>query len=351
MRMRLIFGHFRWISYGFLILLTSCVSMGKISIQVSVPPQKPISNEIQSIVLMNRSMNGSFSNLNQDSLENLFIKKKLVLDELMLDSLAADTTLKTIGNALYESGRFDVVIPVHRNLPNINLSYATKSPSLNLAQVKQICTEFKTDALLSLENFYENVNTSYKIGYERITDYGSIKQYNIIVQVAYHSNWKLYQPGEKLKIASFEVNDTIFWERSGNSLQETYEELPTIKDALISGAIENGQSLSGYISPGWQEQARNYFITNNAEADRAIAYVKSNYWKDAEKIWMKFSTSTSSGFRSMIEYNLALAAEMNGDLKAAVQWAEKSFKSKYSKTAEEYIKLLNKLLNEKPLLN
>ena len=343
--MRLIFGHFRWISYGFFILLTSCVSLGKISIQVSVPPEKPISNEIQSVVLMNRSMNSSFSNLDQDSLENLFIKKKLVLDEPMLDSLASDTTLKSLGNALYESGRFDVVIPVQRNLPNINLSYATKSASLSLAQVKQICTEFKTDALLSLENFYENVNTSYHVGFERITDYGSLKQYNIIVEVAYHSNWKLYQPGEKLKIASFEVNDTIFWERNGNSLQETYEELPTIKDALISGAIENGQTLSGYISPGWQEQTRNYFITNNTEADRAVAFVKSNNWKEAERIWMKFSTSNTSGLRSMIEYNLALAAEMNGDLKAAIQWAEKSFKSKYSKIAEDYIKLLNRRLN------
>jgi hypothetical protein len=320
--------------------------MGKISIQVSIPPEKPISNEIQSIVLMNRSMNDSFSNLNQDSLENLFIKKKLVLDELMLDSLAADTTLKAIGNAMYESGRFDVVIPVQRNLPNVNRSYATKSPSLSLAQVKQICTEFKTDALLSLENFYENVNTLYRVGFEQITDYGSLKQYNIIVQVAYHSNWKLYQPAEKLKVASFEVNDTIFWERNGNSLQETYEELPTIKDALLSGAIENGQSLSRYISPGWQEQTRNYFITNNTEADRAIAYAKSNHWKDAERIWMKFSTSASSGLRSMIEFNLALAAEMNGDLKAASQWAEKSFKSKYSKIAEEYIKLLNRRLDK-----
>ncbi len=343
--MRLIFGHFRWIIYGIFVMLTSCVPMGKISIQVSVPPEKPISNEIQSVVLMNRSMNSAYSNLNQDSLENLFIKRKLVLDELMLDSIAADTTLKVTGKALYESGRFDVVIPVQRNLANINPLYSAKSPSLSLAQVKQICTEFKTDALLTLENFYEKVNTSYQIGFDRFTEYGSLKQYNIIVQVAYHSKWKLYQPSEKLKIASFEVNDTIFWERNGNSLQETYEELPTIKDALLSGAIENGQTLSGYITPGWQEQTRNYFITNNAEADRAIAFVKNDKWKDAEGIWLKFSNTPSSGLRSMIEYNLALAAEMNGDLKGAIQWAEKSFKSKYSKIAEEYIKLLNRRLD------
>lgn len=343
--MRLIFGHFRWISYGLFILLTSCVSMGRISIQVSVPPKKSIPSEIQSVVLMNRSMNNTFSNLNEDSLENLFIKKKLILDEVMLDSLAADTTLKTTGNALYESGRFDVVIPVQRNLPNFSLSHSTKLPLLSLSQVNQICTEFKTDALLTLENFQEKVTTSYQLGFEAFTPTGTVRQYNIAVQVAYHSNWSLYRPSEKLMVANFEVNDTIFWERNGNSLQDTYEQLPTIKEALINGAIENGQSLSEYISPGWQEQSRNYFITNNPEADRAITFVKSDMWKDAERIWMKFTTSNNAGFRSMIEYNLALAAEMNGDLHAAIQWAEKSFKSKFTRAAEVYIKLLNSRLN------
>ena len=41
-------------------------------------------------------------------------------------------------------------------------SYKDSSPSLTLAQVKQICDEFKTDALLCLDNFYEKVNTSYQ---------------------------------------------------------------------------------------------------------------------------------------------------------------------------------------------
>jgi hypothetical protein len=316
--------------------------MGKISIQVSVPPKKSIPNEIQSVALMNRSMNNSFSNLNEDSLENLLIKRKLVLDDVLLDSLAADTTLKITGNALYESGRFDVVIPVQRNLPNRSLSPSTKLSPLSLAQVNQICTEFKTDALLSLENFQEKVTSSYQVGFEAFTSEGTIRQYNIIVQVAYHSKWSLYQPSEKLKVANFEVNDTIFWERNGDTLQETYEKLPTIKEALIKGAIESGASLAEYISPGWQEQSRNYFITNNPEADKAITFANNNNWKDAERIWMKFSTSSNTGIRSMIEYNLALAAEMNGDLPAAVQWAEKSFRTKFRGTTEVYLKLLKK---------
>jgi len=330
-----------WVSYGLFILLTSCVSMGRISVQVPVPPPKALSNDIQSIVLMNRSMNSEFSNLDQDSLENLFIRKKLVLDEILLDSLAADTTMKVAGNSLYESGRFDAVIPLKRNLPNINPSYLDKSASLSLPQVQQICTEFQTDALLALENFQEKVNTSYVVGYNNSLEYGLTKEYTIYVQVAYHSNWKLYQPGEKLKIASFELNDTIFWERTGLTLQETYEKLPTVKEALLNGAIENGQNLAAYISPGFQQQGRNYFITNNMQADRAVTFLNNNNWKEAEKVWMKFSNTPSATLRSQIEFNLALAAEMNGNLKEAIRWAEKSFQSRYSKIAEDYIRLLH----------
>jgi hypothetical protein len=290
-------------------------------------------------------MTESFSNLNQDSLENLFIRKKLVLDQLLLDSLAADTTLKALGNAMYESGRFDVVVPLQRNLPNGNSLYSTKSPSLKLPEVRQICTEFKADALLCLENFDENVNSSYQIGYGQMTEYGTTKEYTIFIQIAYHSKWKLYQPGEKLKIANFEVNDTIYWERTGATLQETYEKLPTIKEALLSGAVENGQTLSDYVCPGWQEQKRNYFITNNNEADKAIVFINENNWKEAENIWMKFSNNGATVLRSQVQFNLALCAEMNGDLKGAIQWAEKSFRTKYSKVAEEYIKLLNNRLS------
>jgi hypothetical protein len=142
-------------------------------------------------------------------------------------------------------------------------------------------------------------------------------------------------------MAKFEVQDTIFWERSGASLQETYEKLPMIKEALIGGGIENAKSLAEYISPGWKEEVRSYFITKNDGADKAISYLRKNDWKEAENTWKKYSASTSSSFRSKIEFNLALAAEMNGKPEEAIEWAKKSLKSSYSKMAENYITILN----------
>ncbi|MEI7422746.1 MAG: DUF6340 family protein [Prolixibacteraceae bacterium] len=338
--MRLFFNRFIWVCFAVIVLLGSCVSTGKISVQVQVPAKRSIPTDIQSIVLMNRSMTSGFSDYNPDSLEVLFIKKKLHLDQTFLDSAATDTTIKAMANLMYESGRFDAVVPLKRNIPNFNASYEDSSPSLTLSQVKQICSEFKTDALLSLENFSEKIKTSYKVGYGNGYNGINLKEFEAYVQVAFHSNWKLYQPKEKLLIAKFEVNDTIFWARNGLSLQETYEQLPTLKEALMEGAVENAKNFSEYITPDWRSEERRYFITNNPEIDKAIAFLQKNDWKEAEKIWMKYDKVSSPTIRSMIEYNLALASEMNGDLAGAIEWVQKSFHTKYSIAAEDYLRLL-----------
>lgn len=338
--MRLFFIRPILICLGSIVLLGSCVSTGKISVQVSVPAKRSIPSEIQSIVLMNRSMTSDFSDYNQDSLEVMFIKKKLHMDKTFLDSIASDTTLKVMANLMYESGRFDVVVPVRRNIPNFNASYGDSSPSLTLNQVKQICSEFKVDALLSLENFSEKIKTSYKVGYGNEMNSINLKEFEAYVQVAFHSNWKLYQPKEKLLIAKFQINDTIFWSRNGLSLQETYEQLPTLKEALINGAVENAKNFAAYIAPVWKPEERRYFVTNQSEIDMAISYLQKNDWKEAEKIWMKYAKTSSKGLKSMIEFNLALASEMNGNMEGALEWIQKSYQTKYSKAAEDYLRLL-----------
>jgi hypothetical protein len=42
-----------------------------------------------------------------------------------------------------------------------------------------------------------------------------------------------------------------------------------------------------------------------------------------------------------VEFNLALASEMSGNLDLAIEWGLKSFKTKYSKAIEVYLKNLD----------
>jgi tetratricopeptide (TPR) repeat protein len=161
--------------------------------------------------------------------------------------------------------------------------------------------------------------------------------------VSSHSVWNLYQPLEKLAITKFEIKDTLIWERKGGTLKKSVEKLPLIKEVLITGAIENARKLADMISPQWQTEERFYYLTGNKEADVAVKFLQKNEWKEAESVWKKFSNATAPDLRSKIECNLALAAEMNGDLRKAIEWLRKSL---HSKSNEETNAYYNRLLHQ-----
>jgi hypothetical protein len=74
--------------------------------------------------------------------------------------------------------------------------------------------------------------------------------------------------------------------------------------------------------------------------DPTIPLIKLNKWDKAYAIWKNYSSEPSNSLRSKIEYNLALATEMTGDIDGAIEWAGKSLKSKYSRSTELYLKYL-----------
>ena len=322
--------------------LYSCVSLKKIGIEVSVLPEYPIAEDIQSLVILNRSMTSRFTNNNVDSLEKILVNNKMSLDTILQDSIAADTVIKVAANALFESGRFDVVVPKEQNIVR-NDTDENVSP-LNINFINEVCKDFNVDAVLVLESFTELLNTKYYLydnGYKNQRTFDEIKEYRATTDINYLSDWRLYRANGSKPVIRFQVGDSIFWNESSYALEELYSQMPRTKEALIGGGIAAGLKIAGYISPGWVNQSRYYYLTGKAEIDVAVPLIKNNKWEEAAAIWSKYSTISSKSIRSKIEFNLALAAEMNGDLDQAIEWGFKSFKTKYSKAIEVYLKTLD----------
>lgn len=321
----------------------SCSSIKNIEIELAVAPLYPIEDNIQSIGILNRSMNTQFSNMKSDSIERILIKKKMVLDTVFQDSIVADTVIQVAAKALYESGRFDVVIPKDRNIARTD-NQKISSP-LNLGFIKNICSDFNVDAVLILESFEEHINTQY---YYNNYDYaGGSSEFNSTTDIDFISEWRLYRPDEQKPAIRFQVADTIFWKANSESLADLYSQMPKTKEALISGGIAAGLQMAGYISPAWVSQTRHYFLTGDKEIDAAVSLIKENRWVEAAAIWAKYTTVNSTLVRSKVEFNLALASEMNGDPNLAIEWGLKSFKTRYSKTAETYLKTLDAIRKAK----
>ena len=321
----------------FVILLTSCTSLRNIDIEVAVMPQFPISDDIQSLALLNRSMNLQFTNIKSDSLERILGRNLMSLDSVFLDSIAADTVIQVAAHALFESGRFDVVIPKEKNI--VRLNNEEISNPLNSGFINNICRDFNVDAVLILEGFSEQLTTKYYVHPWGQTSY--YDEYDATTDIDYKSDWRLYRPQERKPPLRFQVRDSIFWKSNSISIKDLYGQMPRTKEALIGGGIASGLKMAEYISPNWVSQKRHYYLTGKKEIDLAVNLIKENKWEEATEIWARYAKSDSRILRSRIEFNLALAAEMNGDLDLAIDWGLKSFKTNYSKSTEIYLMTLD----------
>jgi hypothetical protein len=283
-------------------------------------------------------MSNQFQNYQADSLQHYFYRNGFQLSKIVLDSMAADTTIRALAELMFESGRYDVVIPVERNLIR-NLSYEILPDTLNHEQVSEICTNFNTDALMVLERFY--VKTMADFSEQRIMNSGnsSVNSYNATLDMKYGAFFRIYKPGPKTLFREFEVSDTIYWESDDYTLERLFGKLPSVKQALISAGIKVALDVDNKLSPTWVSEKRGYYLFRKKD-DPGQQFMNKNDYGQAGKYWSEMAQSKNKQIRSKAEYNLALVNELNGDIDKAIEYGLKSFYSFYRFQTEAYLKKL-----------
>lgn len=327
--------------------LSSCATSFKtVYIQVAKPSENLLPNDIVSLTLMNRSMSREFHDYPADSIQHYFYQKGFDVNAAVLDSTAADTTLKALGRMLYESGRYDVVVPKNRNIPR-EQAYFAIPPRLSWDFVRQICKEYNTDALLVLERYIDKIRTKYDLyesSYAEEVNRATIdSRYNAIIRI--------YDPKNEKIVQQVTITDTIYWDEQDPSLRYLFtHKLVPIKEALIETGTQIAMDLNSKLSPKWQTEARGYFSIKDDGSSLLASDIKNNNWHSAYDYWHKMLTSENSkSLKSKLEYNLAVASEMIGDINGAAEWATKSYKTQYRQQTDTYLLQLKqrvKSLNE-----
>ncbi len=307
------------------LILNSCTTLRSLNIQISNKEPFPLPEKIQSIAVLNYAMHPGFTNHNPDSMEHMFLRNRK-LEYIILDSIVADTAIRVVAKLLYESGRYDVVIPLYRNVLRNDTS--PSGERLTDTFINRICRDFNTDAVLVLGSFAERLVTSKRSVSEMIFKYSA----SGAIDVYYAAEWFIYHPGDS-GVLKYEIVDLKHW-------REPYEYLPYVKDALIEGGIESAKKLAGYISPAWTNYYREYYVFHNKGMDAAIPLIKDNKWEEAAVIWSKYSSVASKSIRSKVAFNMALASEMNGNLIQAVDWCRKSLETNHSEASKTYLSAL-----------
>ena len=324
-----------------LFVFCSCSSTYRsIVVETSQLSSNILPGRINSLTLMNRSINNQFINFDEDSLQKSFYAQNFnIKNAVILDSLAADTTLKTLGRMLYNNGRYDIVIPEERNIIRLDNKYYKIQEDVDWNTVKEICNTFNTDALLVIERYYNRISTSYKI-YPSTAEY--YRHVTASIDSKYSAAVKIYDPTEKKVIRQFEVSDTISWSDGALSTEKLFEKCPTIKKCLIQSGIQTAIDINRYLSPVWKKEERNFYIIDTKENKTAGKLVLKNEWGKVYNYWLPFTKSSKKQIRSKAEFNMAVASEMLGNIEEAILWATKSNKSVYRYQTEIYMKKLMK---------
>ena len=325
-------------------LFASCtVSYKTIVVETAKPSPDILPENINSLTLMNRSITGEFRNFDRDTLQRYFYSQNFNVNAVVLDSIAADTTLKVLGELLYESGRYDVVIPKDRNFAR-NLKFYKIPEELDWNEVKLICDEFNTDALLVIERYYNKLSTNYEV-HPAAMEYG--KYVSGSIDSKYDAVVKIYDPLAEKIVRQVITADTISWYDTDVSTKGLFAKLPDIKECLIQTGIRVALDMDSKLSPEWVQENRGFFVIENNDMANVDRFITNDDWQAAYDYWLPYTRSSKKTIKSKAEFNLALASEMLGNMDEAIEWADKSYYTQYHAQTESY---LYKLKNRKEII-
>lgn len=321
-----------------LAILASCKPAARI--QVLQPAQLIIPEHIQKIVLIDRSKpsNGFLSN----------IESLLTGEDYQQDKEGRTKAMNGLKDILANTPRFQT------SLSGIELEGSSGGrsfmPPLPWYEIETILAKYNGDAVVAIEMFDSDIQstTTSRIVKEKDKDGKEISKivYEGKRKGKINLGWRFYDPKNRQIIDEFKDTDEIEISSSGapsqalaiSNLQKSYEIIRNL-------AATMGTKYGKRIAPVWITLARSYFKTvkdNNKEKfAQAARYADSGEWLKAETIWEKIAEGRSSS-AGKATYNLAVAAEVNGQLNLALQLARDAYTQFNEKKAKSYIRILER---------
>ncbi|MCK4677075.1 MAG: hypothetical protein KAT48_03000 [Bacteroidales bacterium] len=324
--------------------LLSC-STSQVAMEVLVPGDIAVSQEINDVGIVNRSLpadDEKFTNF----LEGLFTG-----ESILADKIGSENCLIGLANELHDSPRFNIEI-----IEGIDLrgTGTREFPALlTWGEVKNLCKTYKVDAMIVLETFDSNIfleqgeeEKEKKVDGREIL----VIEYYAELNVDVNAGWRIYDPVNKVIVDQNVYRDHISWYEDDEKPEKVMKRLPSKREAVNQAAIHAGNRYARRISPTWLKVNRAYYTKGHDDFELTKRYVKTNSWDEAANVWQRLVDSPDLKIAGRAAYNMALASEMNGDLEIAIAWAKKSYEECGNKKALHYLRILERRLADQQIL-
>ena len=324
--------------------LSSCVT-SSVLVNVHRPADIAINKDIQNVVVVNRSRPS------KDNLVGNIFEGLISGEDIGADRKGAEYCVEGLEGLLNDSERFSL-----KNEGGIELKgTGTSSFPIPLAwnEVKSIGGSYGGDALLVLETFDSDSRVLIGPPVARTRKIKGIKvkelRYPATLIVEVESGWRIYDVNKERIIDENKYKDIKEFNAWGSSAEEAQFNLPSKRLAIKQAGIHAGEKYGFRISPIWLKVNRPYYIGKHEDLKNARQYVRSGDWDTAIEIWLYLTENEDLKIANRAAFNMALASEIKGSLKTAIDWANKAQKIG-NKKAYNYINVLNsRLIDEEKL--
>jgi hypothetical protein len=318
------------------IFFLSCSKTNLVFMNVQEPAPVSMPPSIKTIGVINRSLSSDET------------KKVNVIDQVLsaetpdLDKEGAIEGIGGLRDELTKNDRFTEVV-VLNDLDMRTTGSGVFPAALPWETVQKICTEHHLDALFALELFDTDTKINYTTKPITIkTPLGSIPGFEHQANMATYvkTGWRIYDPAGHNVIDEYTIGKTLNFAGNGITPALALQGLIGRKDAVKQAANSAGHEYAAGILPFWIRVTRDYYVKGTNNFAIAKRKAQTGNWDDAAKLWEKETTNNDRKIAGMACYNMAIINEINGDLDAAINWAQKSYEDYNNKLALKYVNIL-----------
>lgn len=318
-------------------LLTSCTST--IELQMLQPAGLYMPEHIQTIALANRSRpSKGFNNVVEGIVTGEGIGQDRRGRMRALEGLAVTLTrtprftVKTTGIEMEGS-------PAGNSYP----------PPLPWEEVGRICRQYGADALITMELYDSDNFISTDLRKDKKKDKDGkeyTEQYYIAnMRTQVRVGWRLYDQRESHIIDQFSGTEEAGSDARGDTEDAAKGNLPSPEAITQDVSFAAGEIYGMRIAPVWVTITREWYTKGKgnakADMDRAARYARTGDWEQASRIWEAIvNNATDPKNRGRAAYNMAVANEREGRLRAALQWARRAYTDFGNKNARAYTEII-----------
>lgn len=324
-------------------LLSGC--MKSASLTVLQPAQMTLPEHISTVAVVDRS---------KPSNGWLNVLEGLVTGEAIgQDKRSREEAVRGLTDALTRTPRFKVKntgIEMTGSKAGVNLP-----APLEWSEIERICSTYGADAVVTIESFDSDNGASTR----RVENKKKDKDGKQIIEVRYDAEqrtgvrmgWRMYDPQTKIIIDEFTTDDYLVRDGSGTTERAALNNLPSPVSVSRMVAFNGGRRYGMRIAPVYVQVSRQYYAKAKGVKDemkQAARLVRGNNWDKAADIWKKIAErpGVSNKAAGRAAYNMAVAAEMHGELDVALEWAQKAWTSYGNKQARNYINVIKIRMND-----